>query len=121
LPEAGGIDVLQRETRALLQGIREASLLRMSAIIERTLEAAIAWLGQAQQAGAAELETGARRLALTLGRTFELALLARHAQWSLDNEAGGQALAAARRFGAAPINLLSAIDPGDSAALLSDG
>jgi hypothetical protein len=121
LPQAGGIDVLQRETRALLQGVREQSLLRMSAIIERTLEAAIAWLGQAQQAGAAELETGARRFALTLGRTFELALLARHAQWSLDNEAGGQALAAARRFGAVPINLLSATDPGDSAALLSDG
>lgn len=121
LPAAGGIDVLQRETRALLQGVREASLLRMSAIIERTLEAATAWLGQAQQAGEAELEAGARRFALTLGRTFELALLVRHAQWSLDNEAGPHALAAARRFGAAPINLISATDRGDSAALLSDG
>jgi acyl-CoA dehydrogenase len=120
LPAAGGIEILQRETRSLLQGVRETSLIRISAVIERTLEAAAAWLEQAQRAGDAEVEAGARRFALTLGRTFELALLARHAQWSLDNQRGSHALAAARRFSVTPINLVTAIDRDDSAALLTD-
>ena len=120
LTAAGGIEILQREARSLLQGVRETSLLRISAVVERTLEAAAAWLGQAQQSGEAELEAGARRFALTVGRVFEFALLARHAQWSLDNQLGSHALAAARRFSAAPINLITAIDRDDSAALLAD-
>ena len=120
LPAAGGIAVLQREARLLLQGVRESSLLRISALIERTLEAAAAWFEHAQQAGKAEVEAGARRFALTLGRTFELALLARHAQWSSDNRRGSYALAAARRFSATPINLIAGIDRNDSTALLAD-
>ncbi len=116
---AGGIEVVQREARLLLQGVREKSLLRISALVERALEAAAAWFAQAQRAGDAEFEAGARRFALTLGRTFELALLARHAQWSSDNQRGGHALAAARRFSATPINLIAAIDCDDSATLLA--
>ena len=120
LPAAGGIEILQREARLLLQGVREASLLRISALLERTLEAAATWLEQARQAGDADLEAGARRFALTLGRTFELALLARHAQWSSDNQRGSYALAAARRFGATPISLIAGIDRNDSMTLLAD-
>jgi len=120
LTAAGGIQVLQREARLLLQGVREASLLRISALIERTLEAAAVWLEQAQHAGEAESEAGARRFALTVGRSFELALLARHAQWSSDNQRGSHALAAARRFSAIPINLITSIDRNDSMALLAD-
>ncbi len=120
LPAAGSIEIVQREARSLLQGVRETKLLRISAIVEQTLEAAAAWLKQAQQAGEAELEAGARRLALTLGRVFELALLARQAQWSLDNQRGNHALAAARRFSASAANLIAAIDRSDSNMLLAD-
>ena len=120
LPAAGGIAILQREARSLLQGVREKSLIRISALVEHALEAAAAWLGQAQQAGEAEIEAGARRFALTLGRAFELALLARQAQWSSDNQRGNYALAAARRFSAAPINLIAGTNRDDSAALLID-
>ena len=44
------------------------------------------------------VEIGARGFALTLGRSFELAALVRHAQWSLDHERDGRARAAAIRF-----------------------
>src|SRR5258708_31115637 len=44
----GGIEILQREAGLLMQGVREASLLRISAIVERTLEAAAIWFKQAQ-------------------------------------------------------------------------
>ena len=37
-------------------------------------------------AGPPALEAGARRFSLTLGRTMELALLIKHAQWSQDHE-----------------------------------
>ena len=120
LPDTGGIAIVHREARSLLLGVRETSLLRISALIERTLETAAAWLEQTRQAGETELEAGARRFALTLGRTFELALLARHAQWSSDNQRGSHALAAARRFSATPINLIAGIDRNDSMALLAD-
>jgi alkylation response protein AidB-like acyl-CoA dehydrogenase len=61
LPAAGGIEILQREARSLLQGVRETSLIRISALVERALEAAAAWFTQARQSGEAELEAGARR------------------------------------------------------------
>jgi hypothetical protein len=54
---------------------------------------------------------------MTLGRTMELALLIKHAQWSQDHEADGRATAAARRFANSSIDLV--IDPGlDDARIL---
>jgi len=47
---------------------------------------------------AARLEAGARRFALTLGRTLELSLLTAHAQWCIDHGQGTRLAAAARRF-----------------------
>jgi hypothetical protein len=45
------------------------------------------------------LEAGARRFAMTLGRSLELALLCQHAQWAIDHGDRGPTLAAAaRRF-----------------------
>jgi hypothetical protein len=43
---------------------------------------------------------------MTLGRTMELALLIKHAQWSQDHEADSRATAAARRFANSGIDLL---------------
>jgi len=53
------------------------------------------------------LEAGARRFALTLGRTMELALLTKQAQWSND----AQTIANARRFAASGIDLILADHP----------
>ena len=47
-------------------------------------------------------------------------IIARQAQWTSDNQRGNYALAAARRFSAAPINLIAGMNRDDSAALLSD-
>jgi hypothetical protein len=52
------------------------------------------------------LEAGARRFALTLGRSLELALLCAHAQWCLDHGHGGRATAAARRFAQNGVDLI---------------
>jgi len=110
---------LKRETGFILQGLREPALVRNSARVEQTLEQAESWLRQAE-AGDLLLEAGARRFALTLGRTMSLALLARHAQWSLDEEQDARALAAARRFATHGINLLADMNADDARMLARD-
>jgi uncharacterized protein YoaH (UPF0181 family) len=55
---------------------------------------------------------------MTLGRAMEAALLARHAQWSLEHERDQRALSAARRFAAHGISQLAAIDNEDSRRLV---
>jgi hypothetical protein len=114
-----GLELLEREVRFMLQGVRHAALLRISARLEQTLEAARAWL-TTNSNDMSGIEAGARRFALTAGRTFALALLARQAQWSLDHEQDGRSLAAARRFAAHGMNLMAQMDAGDSRMLARD-
>ena len=94
LEAAGGLGVVRREAGYILQGVREPDLVRISARVEKALEQAETWLAQAAKAGTAQLEAGARRFAMTLGRALSLALLARHAQWSIRNEQDSRMLAA---------------------------
>ncbi len=117
---AGGLGVLKREIGILLREVREADLIRISAQVERAVEQAESWHNRAAKAGAEELEAGARRFAMTLGRAMEAALLAHHAQWSLEHEQDRRALSAARRFAAHGISRLAAIDAGDSRRLVRD-
>jgi acyl-CoA dehydrogenase len=64
------------------------------------LDHATSWFTQISDRSA--LEAGARRFALTLGRTMELALLINHAKLSQDAET----FASARRFAASGIDLI---------------
>jgi len=117
LQTAGGLDALKREIGIVLREARDPDLVRISAQVERTVEQAEAWLAATRDSG---LEAGARRLAMTLGRCMELALLTRHAQWSLDEEKDARTLAAARRLAAHGISLLADIDGTDSRRLARD-
>lgn len=64
------------------------------------------------------VEAGARRFAMTLGRTLELALLCEHAQWCVDkSKEPAYAIAAARRFAAHGVDRITDIDANDAAAL----
>jgi acyl-CoA dehydrogenase len=67
---------------------------------------AAAWVAQAGDAGRDATEHGARRLALTLGRAVQAALLAEQAQHDLDVHGDGRGLAVARRFASEGIDLL---------------
>jgi alkylation response protein AidB-like acyl-CoA dehydrogenase len=98
---------LTRAARAALDAVTHAS----------------AWV-QAMAAAPAALEAGARRFALTLGRALELALLVRHASWSMEHEGDGRTAAAALRFARHGVDLLSEgpslETPADAAALAND-
>jgi len=114
LEAVGGLAALKREIGFLLRGVREPDLVKISAQVERAVEQAEGWLAEAKDE---QLEAGARRFAMTLGRAMELALLARHAQWSLEEEKDPGALAAARRFAAHGVNLVADLDAGDARRL----
>jgi alkylation response protein AidB-like acyl-CoA dehydrogenase len=114
LEAVGGLAVLKREIGIWFREVREPDLVKISAQVERAVEQAEAWLAKAT--GDA-LEAGARRFAMTLGRAVELALLAQHGQWSLEEEKDQRARAAARRFAAHGVSLLVEMDAADSRRL----
>ncbi|HEY3025670.1 MAG TPA: acyl-CoA dehydrogenase family protein [Pyrinomonadaceae bacterium] len=92
-----------------LNSARDPRLTEPTRITRSAIDHAENWLSQTSQEPTA-LEAGARRFAMTLGRTMESALLIRHAQWSQDHEADWRSISAARRFAATGIDLLFAAD-----------
>jgi acyl-CoA dehydrogenase len=111
--------VLKTEANALVETIREGRLAEAARVVRSALEHAESWLLQAKAEGQAVLESGARRFALTLGRTMELALLINLAQWSQDEEADGRATAAARCFAGSGVDLLISRNMDDARDLIS--
>ncbi|MDQ2974387.1 MAG: hypothetical protein M3R69_03115 [Acidobacteriota bacterium] len=101
-----------------LNEARDPRLIDAARIARSALDHAESWLAQTKDQTA--LESGARRFAMTLGRTMELALLIKHAQWSQDHEADGRATAAARRFANSGIDLLVDHDLDDAQALFAE-
>ena len=101
---------LKAEVSRCFVSVHDHRLAEPARIVKAALAHAESWLAEARKSAAPVLEAGARRLALTLGRTMELALLCRHAQWSQENEGDGRATTAARRFATSGINLLTAAD-----------
>ena len=67
------------------------------------------------------LQANARRLAMTLGRALQLALLCEHAQWLLGRDGDRRGLAAALRYSRLPVDLMHEADPELDRVLLGSG
>ena len=106
LGKGGAIEAIQTELDRCLAGVTDPGLARPSEIARAALRHAVAW-ARAALSEPERLEAGARRLAMTLGRSLELALLAEHAQWCLDHGFGPRAAAAARRFALSVVDQIS--------------
>jgi alkylation response protein AidB-like acyl-CoA dehydrogenase len=98
--------------------IADAELRAVGEKARTAIRRANGWLAETFASAPLDVEASARRYALTLGRSLELALLAHHADWSLANEKDARAKAAALRFARSPFDLLSA-RPRDESALLA--
>lgn len=101
---------LRRFKSAVIERLKDARDDRLGRPIQKAqsaLDHAEAWLIQAETMGQPALEAGARRFAMTLARTMQLALLIEHAQWALDHEHDEQSVSAARRYAAAGIDLIA--------------
>lgn len=72
-----GLKRFDAAVRRCLEGVSDA---RLVSVVNSALDHAASWLAKGE-----EIEAGARRFSLTLGRTIELALLIKHEQWSSSN------------------------------------
>jgi acyl-CoA dehydrogenase-like protein len=95
------LEGLLSNVRTWLESLRNPLLANAGQTAVSALEHASRWLLDGKN-----LEEGARRFAITLGRAVELALLVRHAQWSEDHEADGTATATAHRFAQSGIDMV---------------
>jgi acyl-CoA dehydrogenase len=120
LKDASALASLKDEMEACARDVRDKRLARAARSSLDAAAHAEAWLASAARNGQTALEAGARRFALTTGRALALALLARHAQWSLEEERDARTSAAARRFAANGVDLITDSDPVDAAALMED-
>jgi len=114
------LDVLEAEVRGLAEQARDPRLAAVARLATDTLDHARRWLDETSPQGALDVEAGARRFAMTLGRSLSLALLVRHAQWSVDHERDARSLVAALRYAARGVDLLRGHDREEAAALAND-
>jgi alkylation response protein AidB-like acyl-CoA dehydrogenase len=119
-PDDRALRALKMEVRRCISSASEDRLGEAARTTQFALDHAENWLVQAREQGHQELEAGARRFAMTLGRAMELALLIRHAEWAEKHEADRRTTAAARRFAGSGIDLIRDLDVDDVRVLFSN-
>jgi alkylation response protein AidB-like acyl-CoA dehydrogenase len=117
---SGGLNAFGKCLQDLTATGKDPRLSDASRHAQRAFADAARWFEAASGQSADRVETGARRFALTLGRTLALGLLIRHAQSSLDVDGDEHALAAAVRFARHGVNLIAEDDAGQSRLLALD-
>ncbi len=110
-----GLAALRERVERALTTVRDPRLLPAAQAARELLTRAAEWFDTTNDRVA--LQAGARRLALMIGRSFELALLLEHAQWSLAEEKSEITLVLARRFSRVPMEQIDAASAAENGAL----
>jgi acyl-CoA dehydrogenase len=97
-----GIEALRARILRIVETSQDPQLRPLGEQALQLVDRTRAWL--TAHSDSAQLQAGARGVAMTLGRALELALLCEHAHWSTDDKS---AVAAARRFARGPLETLS--------------
>jgi hypothetical protein len=105
LAKGGALEAIATEIEGCCAAASDGGLAEPVRVVRAAVKRASGWIAEAMTQPD-RLEAGARRFALTLGRSLELALLVRHAQWCLDHGHGPRTAAAARRFAQTAIDLV---------------
>jgi alkylation response protein AidB-like acyl-CoA dehydrogenase len=113
LGQVGGLQPWLLAVRSLAVQANSNELDSVVRLVRETTTRTSEWLARHGSSRDA-LAAGARGLAMTLARTLALALLARHADWTLRAESDPRPVAAARRFARLGINRL--VDPASAEA-----
>jgi acyl-CoA dehydrogenase len=111
---------LEAEVRSTVARVKDGTLAALGEVATGAVTHALAWLMETQGRAPQEVEAGARRFALTVGRALELALLVRHADWALAIEGDRRPAFAAARFAAHGVDQIRDTDDGSSAAALAE-
>ncbi|MFK7987897.1 MAG: acyl-CoA dehydrogenase family protein [Sandaracinaceae bacterium] len=113
------LEALGRSLRAATDSVTDDALRALADTANATIEKAGAWLVATMKSDPLDVEAGARRFALTLGRSVELALLTVQAQHALER-GDGRTRAAAQRFSEARFDFLQPADRGMARSLAMD-
>jgi hypothetical protein len=119
LRKIGSVAPLKREFQRCIRGISAPTLVEAVRPAVLGFRNAAQWLRDALD-NDDQLQAGARRFALTLGRSLELALTVRHAQWSLNNEQDGRSAAAAEHLAARHVDRVATLDTHGAYVLVWD-
>jgi acyl-CoA dehydrogenase len=98
IAKGDALEALAAEVKRRTAVVKDPSVAGCAAAALAAMERAHDWLAKRLAGPPGEIEGGARRFALTVGRSLALALLAHHAQWALEHGHGPRAAAAARQF-----------------------
>jgi len=121
LAKPESMQAFEAEAERLLAGADDAGLGAEARAVRAAIDRARRWLQDATAAGRDETEAGARRLALTLARAMELALLVDHAAWLRSVRQDPWGAAAARRFARHGVDLVAGAGALDESRLLAGG
>jgi len=117
LADEGTLQALAEEAGTRLARVSSSELKQCATTAREAMAHASDWIAS-QLSQRSAVEAGARRFALTIGRTLELVLLAEHAQWCLDNDKDARyAVAAARRFAASGVDRIVNMNAEDAGVL----
>jgi alkylation response protein AidB-like acyl-CoA dehydrogenase len=120
LGEEKALGLVRAEVERCRRELKAEPLLAATGVAADAVDHAARWLHATQDDDARQ--AGARRLALTLGRALELALLCRHGEWIYSAQKpgheDGRGLVAARRLVAHGIDQINDLEP-QEAMLLS--
>jgi hypothetical protein len=111
-----GLAALVGRISTAVFSLTDARLSSVGRLAVAAVERAALWMDSGQEGEV--LQAGARRLALSLSRALQLALLCEHAQWLLDEERDERGLAAALRYARQPVDLMHDVDPALDRVLL---
>ena len=114
-----GLAALMGRVSACLRGLQEPRLVAAGRRAVAAVERVALWLESGHEGDIRQ--AGARRLAMSLARGLELALLCEHAQWMIDQDRDRRGFAAALRFSRPPVDLLCEVDPALDRLLLGLG
>ncbi|MGH8236661.1 MAG: acyl-CoA dehydrogenase family protein [Steroidobacteraceae bacterium] len=110
------LPAVQARIGECVQGVQDERLAAAGTKATAAIEHAARWIRE--HGDAVQVQSHARRVAMTIGRALELAFLVEHARWEIDATGGRSTLAAAVRFAVAPVDLLAEVDAQDSRLLV---
>lgn len=119
----GALEALIAEARGWVADARDEALAAAGQGAIHAMRRAAGWLLETMRRDPLDVEAGARRFAMTLGRSVELALLVRQAQHALDAHGDARTRRAALRFATERYDLLGAagdVDRAEARALAMD-
>ncbi|MEO8874684.1 MAG: acyl-CoA dehydrogenase family protein [Polyangiaceae bacterium] len=118
LGKGTGLDAVRSEIeRCKSKASDHKELAELAELALRAYSHAELWALRIREEGVEALEAGARRFALTLGRSLQLALIVEHAAWGLA-KGDRRSAAAARLFARAGVDLIKDEDFKEDAKLL---